>query len=70
MGGNPVERDFTTDNGNRILDVADLDMSDPKALETKINQIPGVVTVGLFAHRRADVVLVGTESGVETYTRK
>ena len=45
-------------------------MSDPKALETKINQIPGVVTVGLFAHRGADVVLVGTESGVETYTRK
>ena len=70
MGGNPVERDFTTDNGNRILDVAGLDMSDPKALETKINQIPGVVTVGLFAHRGADVVLVGTESGVETYTRK
>lgn len=70
MGGNPVERDFTTDNGNRILDVAGLDMSDSKALETEINQIPGVVTVGLFAHRGADVVLVGTDSGIETYTRK
>ncbi len=70
MGGNPVERDFTTDNGNRILDVTGLDMSDPKALETQINQIPGVVTVGLFAHRGADVVLVGTDHGVETYVRK
>lgn len=69
MGGNPAERDFTTDNGNRILDVSGLSITDPKALETKINQIPGVVTVGLFAHRGADVLLLGTEEGVKTFTR-
>lgn len=67
LGGQPELRDdFTTDNGNVILDVRNIDLVDPVAMETRINQIPGVVTVGLFAHRPADVVLVATESGIET----
>ena len=69
LGGNPVERDFTTDNGNRILDVSGLSITDPVALEQKINQIPGVVTVGLFAQRGADVLLLGTDAGVKTFKR-
>ena len=69
LGGNPVERDFTTDNGNRILDVSGLSITDPVALEQKINQIPGVVTVGLFAERGADVLLLGTDAGVKTFKR-
>lgn len=69
LGGNPIERDFTTDNGNRILDVSGLAIVNPVALETKINQIPGVVTVGLFAHRGADVLLLGTDEGVKVFTR-
>lgn len=65
MGGRPVwRREFVTDNGNHILDVHGLSIEDPPALESEINQIPGVVTVGLFAHRPADVLLVGSESGV------
>ncbi len=56
---------FTTDNGNDILDVHGLQIIDPPALETELNQIPGVVTVGLFAHRPADVLLIGTAAGVE-----
>ena len=64
LGGDPRERDFTTDNGNRILDVHGLRISDPKALEDQINAIPGVVTVGLFARRGADVLLLGTPQGV------
>ncbi|MDN5864740.1 MAG: ribose-5-phosphate isomerase RpiA [Gammaproteobacteria bacterium] len=68
-GGDPVWRkDYITDNGNYILDVRGLDIVDPSALETELNQIAGVVTVGLFAHRRADTLLVGGESGVETIT--
>jgi ribose 5-phosphate isomerase A len=55
---------FTTDNGNVILDVHGLAIPDPAAVETVLNQIPGVITNGLFAHRRADVVLVGSASGV------
>ena len=53
-----------TDNRCQILDVHELDLSDPAGMETALNQIPGVVTVGLFAHRRADVVLYATEDGV------
>ncbi|MEJ2178422.1 MAG: ribose-5-phosphate isomerase RpiA [Gammaproteobacteria bacterium] len=67
MGGQPEFRTgFTTDNGNIILDVHHLDILDPVELERDINQIPGVVTAGLFARRGADVLLIGTESGVET----
>ena len=66
LGGQPELRDdFVTDNGNLILDVRNLDLVDPVKMETKINQLPGVITCGLFAHRRADVVLVATENGVE-----
>lgn len=66
MGGQPELRDgFTTDNGNVILDVHNLDITDPRGLETRINQLAGVVCVGLFAHRGADVVLVGRDGGVE-----
>lgn len=62
FGGMPVWRDGTvTDNGNWILDVHHLRIDDPVALERELNQIPGVVTVGLFAQRRADIVLCGSE---------
>ncbi len=64
-GGRPVWRErFVTDNGNQILDVHGLTILDPPALETQINQIPGVVTVGLFARRPADVLLIGHAGGV------
>jgi ribose 5-phosphate isomerase A len=67
MGGQPAWRmGFTTDNGNLILDVSGLKITNPVALETAINQIAGVVTVGLFARRGADVILLGTETGVRT----
>ena len=67
LGGQPLWREgFITDNGNEILDVRNLDITDPSALENEINQIPGVVTVGLFARRGADVLLAGTDSGVQT----
>ncbi|HET9394960.1 MAG TPA: ribose-5-phosphate isomerase RpiA [Nitrospiraceae bacterium] len=67
LGGRPVWREkVTTDNGNHILDVHGLTISDPVALEREINQIVGVVTVGLFASRPADVVIVGGESGTTT----
>lgn len=66
MGGDPRERSgYITDNGNLILDVHGLQISQPREFETRVNQIPGVVTVGLFALRGADVALVGTEGGVE-----
>jgi ribose 5-phosphate isomerase A len=62
-GGQPVWREaVTTDNGNLVLDIHGLRITDPVALETRINQIPGVVTVGLFARRPADVVIVGGEN--------
>jgi ribose 5-phosphate isomerase A len=71
LGGNPVLREgFVTDNGNQILDVRGLDIPDPAALETTVNQITGVVTVGLFARRPADVLLVGTAAGVVTLARE
>lgn len=67
LGGEPVLRQgFTTDNGNIILDVKGLSITDPKGLETRINQITGVVTNGLFAVRGADVLLLGTAEGVKT----
>ena len=66
-GGRPVWRQgCTTDNGNQILDVHDLKISDPVALERDLNQIVGVVTVGLFAARPADVLLIGTSQGLRT----
>ncbi len=68
LGGQPKLREgFTTDNGNVILDVHGLNILDPVALESEINQLTGVVTNGLFARRPADVLLLGTEHGVETY---
>ncbi|NKF50886.1 ribose-5-phosphate isomerase RpiA [Shewanella sp. WXL01] len=67
LGGDPVYREgVVTDNGNVILDVYNMKIMDPKALEEKINAIVGVVTNGLFAHRGADVLLVGTPEGVKT----
>ncbi|WP_041521761.1 ribose-5-phosphate isomerase RpiA [Gilvimarinus agarilyticus] len=67
LGGNPVYREgVVTDNGNVILDVHQLSIVDPKALETTINQITGVVASGLFAQRGADVLLLGRAEGVET----
>ncbi len=66
MGGQPILRDgFVTDNANPILDIRGLDIMNPLELERQINQIPGVVTVGLFALRPADMLLIGTESGVD-----
>lgn len=69
MGGQPKLRDFTTDNGNKILDVTGLKIVDPVATEAQINQIVGVVTNGLFAARPADVLLLATQDGVKTYKR-
>lgn len=69
MGGQPVWREnFVTDNGNQILDVRNLQIMEPMKLETEINQMAGVVTVGIFAHRPADVLLLGGKSGVQTVT--
>ena len=68
-GGTPKLRaGFTTDNGNIILDVAGLAITDPPAFESAVNQITGVVTVGLFARQPADVLLLGTAQGVKTLT--
>jgi ribose 5-phosphate isomerase A len=64
-GGRAVWREgFTTDNGNQILDVHDLQIANPLELEARFNQIPGIVTVGLFARRPADRLLIGTDTGV------
>lgn len=66
LGGQPqLRQGFTTDNGNVILDVHNLDLVDPVAIEKKINNMPGVVTCGLFAIRPADVVLIATAAGVQ-----
>jgi ribose 5-phosphate isomerase A len=65
LGGQPELREgFTTDNGNVILDVHNLDLVDPVEVEKRINNLPGVVTCGLFAVRPADVVLMATAKGV------
>ena len=67
LGGQPELRTgFTTDNGNVILDIHNLEISNPPELETTINQIPGVVTVGLFARHGANILLLGGPNGVET----
>lgn len=66
MGGNPVWReDFITDNGNVILDVHNLKIMEPLKFEAELNQLAGVVTVGIFAHRPADVLLLGSDDGVK-----
>ena len=69
LGGTPRLRDGTiTDNGNHILDVYDLEITDAPLLETQINQITGVVCNGLFAHRPADVLILGGDDGVVRHT--
>ncbi len=68
IGGTVKLRDFTTDNGNLILDVSDLKITNPKAIETELNSITGVVTNGLFANSPADVLLLGTPNGVRMVT--
>ncbi len=69
LGGNPIFREgVITDNGNYILDVHDLKISNPVELEREINQLAGVVTNGLFAQRGADVLLLGGENGVTKIT--
>lgn len=70
LGGKPeLRQGFITDNGNLIIDVHGLQISDPAALEAQINQIVGVVCNGLFARRGADVLLLGTPSGVRTMVK-
>ena len=65
-GGQPIWREnFLTDNGNHILDVHNLKIPSPLEVENSLNQIPGVVTIGLFAQRSADVLLVSTDDGVK-----
>ena len=65
MRGQPIWREgFITDNGNHILDIHDLQMPNPLEMEARINRIPGVVTVGIFAHRPADILLIGGDDGV------
>lgn len=65
MRANPVWREgFVTDNGNHILDVHDFPIANPLEMETRLNQIPGILTVGIFAHRPADVLLIGGDDGV------
>lgn len=66
LGAQPALRaGFTTDNGNRILDARNLDIDNPVEMERRLNQIPGLVTVGLFALRGADVLLLGGDDGVQ-----
>ena len=73
MGGQPAVRlkdgkPLVTDNGQHIVDVTGLKISDPLAFESQVNQWPGVVTVGVFAHQKASVCLLGTAQGVQTLT--
>jgi len=69
LGGTPVWREgFVTDNGNLILDVQHLEITEPPKLEQEINNIAGVVTVGIFALRPADVLILGTADGAKTVT--
>jgi ribose 5-phosphate isomerase A len=71
LGGEPEWRqNFVTDNGNVILDVHNLEILKPLELESTLNQIPGVVTNGLFARRGADILLLGTSHGVQTLKRE
>jgi len=65
LGGNPVYRDdFVTDNGNQILDVHNLEIMEPAKLEAQLNNLPGIVTVGIFAIRSADVLILAGKDGV------
>jgi len=71
LGGDPVYREgFTTDNGNIIIDIHNLDISRPIIIEEKLNNIVGIVTNGLFARRPADLLLLATEDGVQSIPRK
>ena len=68
MGGQPeLRQDFITDNGNAILDVHNMDLVDPVSVEKQLNNLPGVVTCGLWAMRPAEVVLMATTSGIEEF---
>lgn len=70
LGGDPVYRDgFVTDNGNIIIDIHNMDISRPILVEEKLNNIVGVVTNGLFAHRPADLLFLGTAEGVQSIAR-
>ena len=65
LRGQPIWREgFVTDNGNHILDVHDLHITNPVELESRLNQIPGIVTVGIFANRPADILLIASDDGV------
>lgn len=71
LGGKPVLREgFVTDNGNIIIDVHNLEITEPLKMEQEINMLPGIVTVGIFAHRPADVLILGGADGVRTLTAK
>ena len=71
LGGQPVWREnFVTDNGNLILDVHNLEIMEPVKLENAINKLAGVVTVGIFANRPADVLILGTPDGARTVYSK
>lgn len=68
LGGQPeLRHGFVTDNGNQIIDVRNLDIREPVRLEETINQIPGVVTNGLFARRAADILLIASDDGVKRF---
>ena len=70
MSGKPVWRkDFITDNGNYILDIHDLKISDPIKMEGLINEIPGVISVGIFAKKAADILLIGDNDGIKEIRR-
>ncbi len=69
--GQPILRqDFITDNGNEVLDIYNLQITNPVEMENRFNQIPGVVTVGIFAHRPADRIFMADNNGVRELTRK
>ena len=71
LGGRPVYREgFVTDNGCDILDVHDLKIMEPVKLENELNKLPGIVTVGIFANRPADVLILGTPDGAKTVMSK
>jgi len=71
MKGQPILREnFITDNGNHILDIRNLDITNPIETETVINQIPGVMTVGIFARRPADILLIAEENTIKIITDK
>jgi ribose 5-phosphate isomerase A len=71
IGGRPVWREgFVTDNGNDILDVHDLRIMEPVKMENELNKLPGIVTVGIFANRPADVLILGTPQGAKTVLSK